>query len=91
MLLRPLIPASCLLLVSGGSEPEDDTGKPADWTGEDPNLKKEIADDEDATTGVEKQLLLDAIVAGEIVAMLVEFPVALMPLLVAADDELDIF
>lgn len=88
MLLRPPVPASCLLLISGGSEPpEDDTGKPTDRTGEDPNLKKEVAEDEDATT-VEELLLLDAIVAGVIAPMLVEFPAALTPLLGAADDEL---
>lgn len=50
-------------------------------------MKKEVAEDEDATT-VEELLLLDAIVAGVIAPMLVEFPAALTPLLGAADDEL---
>lgn len=87
------MPAPCLLLVSGGSKPEDDTGKPADVRGGDPNLKKEVVEDEDATTGLEELLLLDAIVTGVIVGMLlpVESAVALLPLLVGADELLNIF
>ena len=91
-LLRLPTPASWLLLVSSGSKPEDDTGKPADGTGEDPNLKMEVVGHEDATT-IEELLLLDAIVAGVIVAMLLplESAMALMPLILAADKLLNIF
>jgi len=49
----------------------------------------EVVGYEDATTGVEeKLLLLDAIVAGVIVAMLLplESAMALMPLILAADN-----
>lgn len=93
LLLRLLMPAPCLLLVSGGSKPEDDTGKSADVRGGDPNLEKEVAKDEDATTGLEELLLLDAIVTGMIVGMLlpVESAVALLPLLGGADELLNIF
>ena len=85
------IPASCLPLVSTGSEPEvDDTGKPVDGTGVDPNLKKEVVGDDDAITVVEELLLLDAITGGAPVVMLVllEAAVALMLLLLVARDEL---
>lgn len=89
------IPASCLLLVSTGSEPEDDTGKLVDGKGVDPNLKREVVGDGDAITGVEEMLLLDAITAGVVVVMLVlvvlvEVAVVLM-LLVARDELPNIF
>jgi hypothetical protein len=55
VLLKLPIPASWLLLVSGGLEPEDDIDKPADVTGEEPNLKREVVEDEVAITGVEEE------------------------------------
>lgn len=80
VLLRLPFPASCLLLVSNGSEPEDDIGKPFDGTGEDPNVKEVDEDkDEDATNGLEELLLLDAIMEGVLVAPI---------LLLATRDEL---
>jgi len=52
----------------------------------------EVVGHEDATT-IEELLLLDAIVAGVIVAMLLplESAMALMPLILAADKLLNIF
>lgn len=82
VLPRLPIPASCLLLVSTGSEPDDDTGKLVDG-GVEPNLKKEVIGDEDVITWVEELLLLDAITAGVLVVMLelVEVATKLMLLL----------
>lgn len=90
ILLRLPTPTSCLLLVSSGCEP-DDTGKPVDRAGEDPNLKIEVV--EDANTGVEELLLLDAIMAGVLDVMLepAEAAVALILLLAARDELLNIF
>lgn len=90
VLLRLPIPASCVLLVSTGAEPEDDTGKPVGGTGEDPNLKKEVVEDEVATTGVEELLILDAIMAGVAVLIPVEAAGALMPQLAERDELLNI-
>lgn len=92
VLLRLPLPASCLLLVSSGSEPEDDRGKPADGIGEDPNLKKVVVEDEVATAGIEEPLLLDPNMAEVIDVTLLpaEAAVALLPQLVARDELLNI-
>lgn len=84
LLLRLPIPASWLLLVSSGSEPDDDTDKPVDVKGEDPNLKNEVVEDEVAITGAKEGelLLLNAIEAGVVTLTPVEAAV------VAERDEL---
>lgn len=88
VLLKLPIPASCLFPVSSGFEPEDDTDKPADVTGKEPNLKREVVEDEVATTGVEEeeQLLLDAASAGVVMLIPVEAEVALMQPLAERDE-----
>jgi hypothetical protein len=71
---------------------EDDTGKLVDSEGVDPNLKREVVEDEDTMTGAEELLMLDAFTAGVLVVMLaMEVTVALMLLLVARDELLNIF
>lgn len=92
--LRIPNPASCLLLVSDGSDPEDGTGNSVVKTGEDPNLKKEGVGDEDAATEEEELLLLlDAFVTGVLVVklLLVEDAMAVLQLLAPRDEELNIF
>jgi hypothetical protein len=87
-----LINAFCPPLVSTASVAEDDTGKLVDSEGVDPNLKREVVEDEDTITGSEELLMLDAFTAGVLVVMLaMEVTVALMLLLVARDELLNIF
>jgi len=88
VLLKLPIPASCLFPVSNGFEPENDTDKPADVPGKEPNLKREVVENEVATTGVEEeeQLLLDAVSAGVVMLIPVGAEVALMPPLAERDE-----
>ena len=84
VLFKLLNPASCLLLASTSPEFElDDTFISVDGMGVDPNLKKEVVEDGDATTEVEELLLVDAVTAEAKVVML-----ELVGAMVAERDEL---
>ena len=91
-LLRLPTPPSLILLVSRGSVPEDDTGKPVEREGVDPNLKMEAVEleVEDDTNGVEELQLFDAVMAAALVVIMepADAKALLVLVLLAARDEL---
>lgn len=87
-------PTSCLILVCNGSEAEDVTGKSVVTTGEDPNLNKDGAGDEDADAMEEEEpVLQDAFATGTLVVLLelVKAAAAVLLLLAPGVEKLNVF